>query len=151
MPFKADLEDLDKFLRDTWLECCYHLSHFIIDDVVYSSFTDYSDDLSMEVSCDKIFAVGMKFMYEYDFGSTTSLFFEVVSLLKANSKNKIKLLMQNIKPLMFCDFCGKEADFIDHEEKLCCKSCVKDDEDDEYMLPVVNSPRVGVCGYTGPM
>ena len=30
------LRELDKFLRSAWLECCGHLSHFLIDDVIYS-------------------------------------------------------------------------------------------------------------------
>ncbi len=31
VPAKATLEDLDGFLRDTWLECCGHLSAFTIE------------------------------------------------------------------------------------------------------------------------
>lgn len=28
VPFKLKLENLDHFLRETWLECCGHLSQF---------------------------------------------------------------------------------------------------------------------------
>src|SRR5262249_16834882 len=31
VPFKATLENLDNFLRNIWLECCSHLSQFIIN------------------------------------------------------------------------------------------------------------------------
>src|SRR5436190_20896411 len=37
VPFKTNLEDLDHFLREIWLECCGHLSQFTIDHKMYSS------------------------------------------------------------------------------------------------------------------
>ena len=52
-----------------------------------------------------------------------------------------------------CEKCGKEAIWIDASEwpaVMYCDECA--DEyfgDDGYLLPVVNSPRMGVCGYCG--
>src|SRR5437588_2638454 len=40
MPADATLADLDDFLRDTWLECCDHLSAFRIGKVSYMSQTE---------------------------------------------------------------------------------------------------------------
>jgi hypothetical protein len=40
VPATDTLDDLDSFLRDTWLECCGHLSAFQIADVSYMSQTD---------------------------------------------------------------------------------------------------------------
>ncbi|MEJ5252084.1 MAG: hypothetical protein HPY54_00055 [Chthonomonadetes bacterium] len=38
----------------------------------------------------------------------------------------------------------------DEENAWLCKECArKHDCGEEYFLPVVNSPRVGQCGYTG--
>src|SRR5712692_833293 len=37
VPTSATLDDLDDFLRDTWLECCGHLSEFKIGNVSYMS------------------------------------------------------------------------------------------------------------------
>ena len=37
IPADAKLADLDKFLRDIWLECCGHLSAFEIDGVKHHS------------------------------------------------------------------------------------------------------------------
>ena len=37
MPMNLDLRALDRFLRDTWLECCGHLSAFCISGVTYQS------------------------------------------------------------------------------------------------------------------
>lgn len=36
VPVNALLEDLDGFLRNIWLECCGHLSAFIIEGTTYS-------------------------------------------------------------------------------------------------------------------
>ena len=52
-PVSETLEDLDHLLRQTWLECCGHLSCFVVGRQVYSSFTgddffDPSDDDSMD-------------------------------------------------------------------------------------------------------
>src|SRR5260370_19281758 len=44
LPANATLADLDDFLRDTWLECCGHLSEFTIKDVSYSSVPEDSWD-----------------------------------------------------------------------------------------------------------
>ncbi len=43
VPATDTLDDLDTFLRDTWLECCGHLSAFEIAGVSYMSQTD--DDM----------------------------------------------------------------------------------------------------------
>lgn len=40
VPAAATLYDLDVFLRDTWLECCSHLSEFEINGVSYSSYSE---------------------------------------------------------------------------------------------------------------
>src|SRR6266571_7585117 len=40
MPVDATLIDLDDFLRDTWLECCGHLSEFKIGKASYMSSSD---------------------------------------------------------------------------------------------------------------
>ena len=43
MKASSKLSDLDKFLRDIWLECCGHLSQFIIDRQAY--MPSYAGDL----------------------------------------------------------------------------------------------------------
>src|SRR6266571_5510379 len=40
VPADATLDDLDDFLRDTWLECCGHLSEFRIGKISYMSQTE---------------------------------------------------------------------------------------------------------------
>lgn len=149
VPFKSTLSDLDDFLRDCWLECCGHLSQFIIRQEHYTSDYEYADfplpysELSMKIKVNKILNPGLKFTHEYDFGTTTELLLETVGLMKLANPKKIFLLMQNEIPLFKCSTC-------DHQATLCveanyyCKKCGKDEE---YVLPLVNSPRTGFCGY----
>ena len=79
----STLKNLDGFLRNIWLECCGHLSSFIIDDVTYDSsmekeFEFYSESESMDFKLRQVISVGDKFRYDYDFGSTTTLKLEVI-------------------------------------------------------------------------
>src|ERR1051326_4785190 len=83
MPASASLEVLDAFLRHIWLECCGHLSAFRINGTTYSVQPDDSgwteeEEKDMNVPVGKVLRQGMKFSYEYDFGSTTQLQLRVV-------------------------------------------------------------------------
>lgn len=63
----------------------------------------------------------------------------------------VRILARNEPPEFECAECGKPAAWINvwEDYTLLCDECA-DVEYDEGFLPVVNSPRVGVCGYTGP-
>lgn len=177
---KADalLKDLDKFLRDIWLECCGHLSSFSINDIDYDSFVGESygwgrPAKSQTIKLSKVLQVGDVIDYEYDFGSSTDLTIKVLNLHQgAKRRGKTKLLARNNMPKNNCDVCGTEeavwinAFGFDEETPLFfCQHCASkamgedwDEEDEqEYdfgeeelsLLPVCNSPRMGVCGYEG--
>jgi hypothetical protein len=79
---EAALSKLDTFLRETWLECCGHLSMFSVSPYRYSSSpSDLSGFLgranperSMRAKIGEVFnRTGDKGTYDYDFGSTTRL------------------------------------------------------------------------------
>lgn len=153
VPFKATLEDLDDFLRKTWLECCSHLSQFRIKNKFFSSDSDFEPDiyssielLSMSIASEKVLLPGLKFIHEYDFGSTTELLLEVVEIIKIKTTKKISIMIRNQEPEFKCDFCDKKAMMISSEDGLICESCVGVEES---YLPIVNSPRTGVCAYVG--
>ena len=146
MPAQTTLKVLDGFLRDIWLECCGHLSAFNVD----------KNEQNMNTPLYKILETGMKFDYEYDFGSTTHLTIKVMADELCDPKNKsVKLLARNEPPLIKCSECDKPAtqvctECIYDNAGWLCDDCVSDHEcGEEMLLPVVNSPRVGVCGYTG--
>jgi hypothetical protein len=153
------LHDLDKFLRDIWLECCGHLSAFRIEGESYSVSPmdeSWSREMNMNSRLGQILYPGLKFSYEYDFGSTTELALKVVSERIGRSEGgKVRLLARNEPPKILCDRCGKPATqvcafCIYSEEAWLCDDCLEKHQcGDEGFLPVVNSPRVGVCGYSG--
>ena len=154
------LATLDHFLRDTWLECCGHLSAFTIGGVRYSvDAAIYEWDMgskNMQVPLDQVLHPGQTCSYEYDFGSTTELALKVISEREVPAKKKaIEILARNNLPLVSCDVCGKPAtttctQCIYEDKGWLCDACAKDHECGEEMLwPMVNSPRAGVCGYTG--
>lgn len=155
MSFKSKLEDLDLFLREIWLDCCSHLSQFTIDHKKYSSYFEPSpfswfEEFSMSIRSEKVLVPGLKFTHEYDFGSTTELLLEVVGLIKAVVSKEIKVIVQNQEPEFKCASCGKKAEMISSTQGECfCKFCVDEEDDELYLLPLVNSPRTGVCGYVG--
>ncbi|WP_456428202.1 IS1096 element passenger TnpR family protein [Rhodocaloribacter sp.] len=163
---KATLGDLDAFLRDIWLECCGHLSAFTIEAERYSSFPIDEGffglrerERDMDVRLADVLAPNLSFSHEYDFGSTTELELRVVSAYEhVSPKEAIQILVRNEKPSIWCGACGKaEAVMIcplcawDEESWLCERCAPRHACGKEVLLPVINSPRTGVCGYEGPL
>jgi len=154
------LADIDSLLRRTWLECCGHLSHFTIEDEEYESRPDpdFGSDKDMRVALATILAHGMTFDYEYDYGSTTELVLKVVAVRPGKLRRGQVMLAARNDPISFeCMSCRKAAAtdvcsvcFWEGPEAMFCASCLKRHKCGEDMaLPIVNSPRTGVCGYTG--
>ncbi len=142
------LEDLDQFLRNIWLECCGHLS----------AFSYQRSELAMGQKLKDMFTPGMELLHEYDFGTTTELLVKVLGEYEGpmEKNNPVQILSRNEAPEIPCDECGKAP-----AVEICtecewegggwlCQSCAEDHEcSEEMFLPVVNSPRTGVCGYAG--
>ena len=165
VPGQATLVDLDNFLRDFWLECCGHLSAFEIENIRYAVMpdTEYGfDEKSMRgVKLEKVLSPGQEFGYEYDYGTTTELKLKVIGIREGHyigGKGKgIKVLAQNEAPQIPCDKCKKAPAVVIctecrwHGEGWLCEGCARkhEEEHSDYFLPVVNSPRVGECGYVG--
>jgi hypothetical protein len=156
VPVTAPLNKLDRFLRQTWLECCGHLSAFDIGGNRYAS-APTDGEMSMRASLSQVLELGMKFSYEYDYGSTTALTLKVVALRdQGTPKGAVQLLASNEAPQVSCQRCGTQpatqvcTECAWNGEGWLCEACAVAHEcGDEMCLPVVNSPRVGVCGYTG--
>jgi hypothetical protein len=152
----ADLGLLDAFLRDTWLECCGHMSAFEIEGITYSVAPAAMGDEPMTARLGEVLSPGLTFYHEYDFGDTTHLQLRVVSEHESDlPESEIRLLARNEAPVLPCSVCGNTATEICTEclysgGGLLCDGCAKKHEcDEEMFLPIVNSPRTGVCGYTG--
>lgn len=155
---EKQLKDLDQYLRDTWLECCGHLSQFIINGRYYSVDTGGGFGArSMAVRLDKVLESGMTFHHEYDFGDTTDLVLKVVGERNGTiPKGWLTVMARNEPPPIMCGACN--AKLATQVCTMCsydssgwlCDTCAKQhSHDEDYFLPVVNSPRTGQCGYTG--
>jgi len=95
--------------------------------------------------------------YEYDFGSTTALTGELVCKRQGSiGRASVRLLARN-EPLVWpCGDCKAPATVvcpycIDSDDGLFCDAHAETHEHagEEVYLPVVNSPRMGVCAYSG--
>jgi len=150
------LKKIDGFLRDLWLECCGHLSAFHVGGITYSDEIEDSEDESMKIAIGKILSPGISFSHEYDFGTTTELDLKCLSERTGGKIKEIQIIAGNDMPDFRCK-CGKQAKDvcpqcvfdIGPEALLCSKCGKKHDCGEEMLLPVVNSPRMGMCGYTG--
>jgi hypothetical protein len=160
----ATLKTLDQFLRDIWLECCGHLSKFDIEGRSYSvsPMAGYGER-GMNIALEKVLKVGTEFQHEYDYGTPTELVLKVVGERTGVGGDKaFTILARNDAPVFECDRCHKQPATLvcticmyGGDEIFVCETCKKQhtcyiNEKDDYMfLPVVNSPRMGECGYTG--
>jgi len=142
----ARFGDLDMFLRDIWLECCGHMSAFSLDE----------EEIDMKEKLGDTLRPGQKLIYEYDFGSTTELFLTVISEFEGTlKKGKVEILVRNEAPRIKCNQCEKPAtticaDCLCDDQGWLCDDCAREhDCDEEMFLPLVNSPRTGVCAYAG--
>jgi hypothetical protein len=143
------LKTLDGFLRNIWLECCGHMSMFHVGH----------REIGMNRKLSALLSPGTKIDYDYDMGDTTSLEIKVMGIYQGMvaPRKPVEVLARNQPPAIPCDACGNNP-----AVRICqecqwegggwlCKTCATNHEcgDGDYLLPVVNSPRSGVCGYVG--
>jgi len=167
---EATLQELDDYLRAIWLECCGHLSAFEIGEIRYTQvFEDgmsLGEEQPLTVRVREVFVPGMEIPYEYDFGSTTELVVKVVSERQGRptTSHPIVLMARNKLEPMRCLVCGQPAAWLclqcmyDREDEACqfCEEHIYEHMDEESHndyggpMPIVNSPRTGMCGYSGP-
>jgi hypothetical protein len=154
MDATATLSKLDGYLRAIWLECCGHLSQF-------SAGGWGGRTIGKSSRAGQVLRPGVELTHIYDFGT------ESVTLVKAIderegpglTKKPIALMARNEAPSVSCMECGEPATELcmqcviefEAEGTLCEKHADAHPHDDYgEPVPIVNSPRVGMCGYTGP-
>lgn len=149
------LGELDGYLRAIWLECCGHMSQFSMGRKRLDT------EISMSRKMEHILRPGMELTHIYDFGTSTETVIKTVDVREGHplSKRPIYLMARNNTPEIECDLCGEPArwlgeDYTDDygEWVALCDEHVNGNSDEDYseFFEIVNSPRVGVCGYTGP-
>lgn len=155
---KATLQELDAFLRKTWLECCGHMSFFGINGTEYV-FPASNGEPDMNIPLCELVSQGGTFAYAYDMGDTTDLTIHVADTYTAKSRpRKIQLMARNTLPEQHCSLCDKPAKRVyygadtpsgfDYFCGLCARRMPVDIR--EMLLPYVNSPRTGICAYGLP-
>lgn len=151
----ATLNDLDKYLRAIWLECCGHLSQFSVGG--WSG-----DEISKGTRIERVFKIGVELTHIYDFGTSSETLIKAIGVREGKplTKHPIFLMARNNMPEVFCMECDQPAAWL-------CMECVSELEEsgllcDEHVrshphqddygepMPLYNSPRVGMCGYDGP-
>ena len=120
-----------------------------------------SGEIPMSRKAKDVFTPDLKLEYEYDFGSSTYLLITAVAQFPFKTDDDIVLLSRNEPLKLICHVCKKEPavqictvhDW--NEASIFCPKCAKkhekecDDFEDYAAMPIVNSPRMGVCGYDG--
>ncbi|WP_303720373.1 hypothetical protein [Malonomonas rubra] len=149
MDERATFKKLDTFLRKLWLECCGHMSQFFVG----------RQTIGMQGRLATLLRPGDEIDYDYDMGDTTELQIKVLGAYQGLAPNKksITILARNQPPEIPCDACDRHpAVSICPEcnwegEGWLCRKCTTRHScgDAAGYLPIPNSPRAGVCGYTG--
>lgn len=150
----ASLSHLDSYLRAIWLECCEHASQFSIGGWG-------GERLGMTRKIGQVFRLPVELTHIYDFGTESVTLIKAVGrrVGKPTGKRPIVLMARNSLPERVCQECGERASSLCIEcaaeynrSGLLCPVHVESHPHEDYgePVPVVNSPRLGLCGYTGP-
>lgn len=153
MDGSATLADLDHYLRAVWLECCGHLSQFSVGN-------RFGEELDFDARARDVFKPGVELTHMYDFGTTSYTLVRAADVRsgKPTTEHPVVLMARNAPPPIPCEECGARSTQL-------CMACAEEDGDwaplcdahakehehgVEDMMPPVNSPRLGMCGYGGP-
>ena len=149
------LEDLDYYLGHIWLECCGHLSMFSRDRWM-------DDEISKGRMVADVFKPGLEITHIYDFGDSSHTLIKYVAVRDGkptNPRHPIALMSRNNEPDFDCISCDERALWLCVEciyesnvEGTLCQQHSDEHPHEDYgdPLPLVNSPRMGMCGYDGP-
>jgi hypothetical protein len=150
----ATLKDIDAYLRAIWLECCGHLSQF--------SVGGWQDtEIAKSRRIDTIFQIDVELTHIYDFGTSSETRIKMIGQRTEVplSARPIVLMARNLMPEATCIECGQPATHLcmeclieEQASGTLCVQHARTHPHEDYGEPIelVNSPRLGMCGYTGP-
>jgi hypothetical protein len=150
----ATLKTLDSYLRAIWLECCGHLSQFSIGG--WSG-----EEIPKSRKAERVFEPGLELTHIYDFGTSSETLIKVVDAREGVplTSHPLYLMARNDQPQVSCTECDQPATrlclecmYEFEEPGTLCDRHAQGHPHHDYgePVPLVNSPRVGMCGYTGP-
>jgi hypothetical protein len=148
------LQDLDNYLRAIWLECCGHMSQF-------SFGRGFAHEIGMRRKLSEVFQAGSELTHIYDFGTSSETLVKCVDVREGKplTAKAIALMARNQMPADVCIECGQPATHLcmeciaeDQTSGMLCDEHLESHPHDNYdePIPLVNSPRLGMCGYDGP-
>jgi hypothetical protein len=148
------LQDLDTYLRAIWLECCGHMSQFSLGGGL-------ERQIGMRRKIGDVFQGGGELTHIYDFGTSSETLVKLVETREGNATTTkaIALMARNQMPENVCIKCGQPATHLCFECLIeedtwgtLCDKHAKTHPHNSYdePVPLVNSPRLGMCGYDGP-
>lgn len=151
---RANLRDLDDYLRAIWLECCDHMSEFSIGG-------RRGREVSMRERIERVFEPAVELTHIYDFGTSSVTLINAIDVREGRplTRHPIYLMARNNMPKSSCIECDAPADWLCMEcviergrRGTLCDEHAKAHPHDDYggPIPLVNSPRLGLCGYDGP-
>jgi hypothetical protein len=149
----------------------------LAQDLTEAVMEDDEEEGGMDAELGDVLAVGEKFSYTYDFGSSSTLSLRVIAeregTLPSNldeageeedeefegseeDEVDIVVMARNEPPALVCHLCGQPASYVPSgseydalAEIVLCETHANATEYPDELLPLVNSPRTGICGYTG--
>jgi hypothetical protein len=148
------LQDLDDYLRGIWLECCGHLSQFSP-----GAWTGEAFDMDQRI--DDVFSHLKELTHIYDFGTSSETVISLIGTREGHptTSRPLALMVRNLMPEAKCLACEEPAtqfcmECLIEEDQWgsLCDAHAMDHPHDSYgePIPLVNSPRMGMCGYEGP-
>jgi len=147
----ATLGDVDAYLRAIWLECCGHPSRF-------SERGWRGAEIPMTRKVGPVFHPGARAVHVYDFGKESLAVVKCLDVREGPrcARRPIALMARNAAPLLDCIECGDPAERVCRGctdiglvAALCLEHSTAHDLCGEPVA-LVNSPRLGLCAYTGP-
>ena len=150
----ATLKDIDAYLRGIWLECCGHLSQFSIGGWG-------GREIAKQRRVDAVFRGDVELTHIYDFGTSSETRIKAMGqrMGTPTSVRPMALMARNLMPEAVCIECDQPAKYLcmeclieEETQGTLCEKHAQDHPHEEYGEPMelVNSPRMGMCGYYGP-
>lgn len=147
----APLGDLDDYLRAIWLECCGHMSQFSVGGWG-------GEEFDMDEKAAGVLRPGVELTHIYDFGTDSQTLIRVVAVRQGKplTRHPITLMARNAPPAVACQDCGEPATRLclecpyDEQPGTLCAAHARKHRHRDAKLPLLNSPRSGMCGYDGP-
>jgi hypothetical protein len=150
----AKLKDIDTYLRAIWLECCGHLSAFKLGGWG-------GRDMAKTRTVEQIFSHYDEVVHIYDFGTSSETRIRRIDQHAGVplTERPLVLMARNVMPQVECQECGQPAThlcmecMVEHDASgMLCDAHTTKHRHRDYGEPLalVNSPRLGMCGYDGP-